>query len=69
MKTFHPNLFGKVCFVIFCILEYLFVVIPITKLLLTHYVIIDIFIWLTVICVCAYVSVELIWKLLNYLSK
>ena len=65
MTTFTPNLFGKVCFVLLSIIEYLFVVIPITKILLTHILIIDLMIYVLVMFLCGLITSNLIWKILK----
>lgn len=66
---FRPNLFGKICFVLFSCLEYWFVVRPIVIWLRTYYILIDILIYFIVQVLCAIISVELIWKILRLYER
>ncbi len=63
--AFKPNLFGKICFVLICCLEYLFVVCPITRFLSTKWLLIDLLIWFSAILIFGYITVEFIWKFLK----
>ena len=65
MKTFKPNLLGRITFVIICCLEYFFIFTPIIRYLSTGILIIDFVTWISVMIGLAYVTTELIWKFLN----
>lgn len=68
MTDFKPNLFGKICFVIFCIVEYL-ILVQLFKLIKTNIIWIDFPMWIGMLTVGGILSANLIWKLLKLYEK